>query len=63
MSAVIFDNVSIVFGARPELALPMMDEGKERAEINAATGQILGVHNCSLTLLAISDILTLKTFL
>ena len=49
MSAVIFDNVSIVFGERPELALPMMDEGKDRAEINAATGQVLGVHNCSLT--------------
>ncbi len=49
MSAVIFDNVSIVFGDHPERALPMMDEGKERAEINAATGQVLGVHNCSLT--------------
>lgn len=49
MSAVIFDNVSIVFGDRPERALPMMDEGKERSEINAATGQVLGVHNCSLT--------------
>lgn len=49
MSAVIFDNVSIVFGDHPERALPMMDKGKERAEINAATGQVLGVHNCSLT--------------
>lgn len=49
MSAVIFDNVSIVFGDHPQKALPMMDEGKERAEINAATGQVLGVHNCSLT--------------
>lgn len=49
MSAVIFDNVSIVFGDHPEQALPMMDAGKERAEINAETGQVLGVHNCSLT--------------
>lgn len=49
MSAVIFDNVSIVFGDRPEKALPLMDDGKERAEIHTATGQVLGVHNCSLT--------------
>mmetsp|Transcript_18153 Transcript_18153/g.28307 ORF Transcript_18153/g.28307 Transcript_18153/m.28307 type:complete len:336 (+) Transcript_18153:895-1902(+) len=48
MSAVIFDNVSIVFGDKPEDALPLMDQGQERAEINAATGQVLGVHNCSL---------------
>ncbi len=49
MSAVTFDNVSIVFGDRPEQALPLMDEGKERAEIQQETGQVLGVHNCSLT--------------
>ncbi|WP_299628729.1 choline ABC transporter ATP-binding protein [uncultured Tateyamaria sp.] len=48
MSAVIFDNVSIVFGDKPQDALPLMDAGQERAEINAATGQVLGVHNCSL---------------
>lgn len=47
--AVAFDNVSIVFGDRPDLALPMMDEGRDRAEIQAATGQVLGVHDCSLT--------------
>lgn len=47
--AVDFDNVNIVFGDRPEAALPMMDEMKERTEIQAATGQVLGVHNCSLT--------------
>lgn len=49
MSAVTFDNVSIVFGDRPELALPLMDEGKDRGEIQQATGQVLGVHNCSLS--------------
>ncbi len=48
MSAVAFDNVSIVFGDKPEAALPLMDAGQDRAEIQAATGQILGVHNCSL---------------
>ncbi len=43
-----FDNVSIVFGDRPESALPLMDEGKSREDIQDATGQILGVHDCSI---------------
>lgn len=47
--AVDFDNVNIVFGDKPEAALPMMDAQKERSEIQAETGQILGVHNCSLS--------------
>ena len=48
-TAVDFQNVSIVFGDKPESALPLMDEGQTRGDIQAATGQILGVHNCSLT--------------
>jgi glycine betaine/proline transport system ATP-binding protein len=44
-----FDNVSIVFGDRPEKALPLMDQGHERGEIQRDTGQVLGVHDCSLT--------------
>lgn len=48
MNAVEFDNVSIVFGDKPETALPLMDQGMDRAEIRARTNQILGVHNCSL---------------
>ena len=47
--AVEFDRVSIVFGERPEAALPLMDEGRSRAEVQEATGQVLGVHDCSLT--------------
>lgn len=47
-SAVEFDSVSIVFGDKPELALPLMDEMKSRAEIQVETGQVLGVHNCSI---------------
>jgi glycine betaine/proline transport system ATP-binding protein len=47
-AAVRFDNVSIVFGNNPEAALPLMDQGKSRSEIQAATQQILGVHDCSL---------------
>jgi len=46
--AVEFDNVSIVFGDRPESALPLMDAMKDRADVRHATGQVLGVHNCSL---------------
>ena len=48
MNAVEFDNVSIVFGDNPEAALPLMDAGQERPEIQKACGQVLGVHNCSL---------------
>jgi glycine betaine/proline transport system ATP-binding protein len=44
-----FDCVSIVFGDRPERALPLMDAGRSRSEIQAETGQVLGVHDCSLT--------------
>jgi glycine betaine/proline transport system ATP-binding protein len=44
-----FERVSIVFGGEPQLALPLMDAGRTRAEIQQATGQILGVHDCSLT--------------
>ncbi|WP_374634167.1 choline ABC transporter ATP-binding protein [Paracoccus sp. (in: a-proteobacteria)] len=48
-NAVEFDNVNIVFGDTPETALPLMDQGLGRAPIKAETGQVLGVHNCSLT--------------
>ena len=47
-NAVEFDNVSIVFGEKPQQALPLMDAGQDRAEIETTTGQVLGVHNCSL---------------
>jgi len=49
MTAVEFDAVNIVFGDRPERALPLMDAWKTRAEIHAESGQVLGVHDCSLT--------------
>ncbi|WP_412563895.1 choline ABC transporter ATP-binding protein [Thalassobius sp. MITS945101] len=47
--AVVFDNVSIVFGDKPEAALPLMDQGQSRAEIQKSTQQVLGVHNCTLS--------------
>ncbi|MCR9108795.1 choline ABC transporter ATP-binding protein [Marivita sp. XM-24bin2] len=43
-----FDNVSIVFGEKPKSALPLMDAGQDRAQIQRETGQVLGVHDCSL---------------
>lgn len=46
--AVVFDKVSIVFGSDPQSALPLMDEGKSRSEVQAETNQVLGVHDCSL---------------
>jgi glycine betaine/proline transport system ATP-binding protein len=49
MNAVEFDKVSIVFGDNPDRALPMMDRGMSRSEIQAETGQVLGVHDCSLS--------------
>jgi len=49
MNAVEFDNVSIVFGGKPASALPLMDAGKDRAEVQQETDQTLGVHNCNLS--------------
>lgn len=41
-------DVSVVFGNAAARALPLMDAGKSREEIKEETGQVLGVHNCSL---------------
>jgi len=46
--AVAFDAVNIVFGDRPQDALSLMDEGRTRGDIQTETGQVLGVHDCSL---------------
>jgi glycine betaine/proline transport system ATP-binding protein len=58
MNAVEFDNVSIVFGDKPQTALPLMDQGLERPEIREKCNQILGVHNCSLNV-EVGEILVL----
>ncbi|MBO9656286.1 choline ABC transporter ATP-binding protein [Agrobacterium sp. SOY23] len=47
--AIIFGNVDIVFGDRPDAALPMIDKGSTRDEINVETGLVLGVANASLS--------------
>ena len=49
VNAVEFDRVSIVFGDHPEHALPLMDQGMSRPDIQAKTSQILGVHDCTLS--------------
>ena len=47
--AVEISNVSIVFGDTPKVALPHMDQGLSRADVSAACGQVLGVHDCTLS--------------
>jgi len=46
-TAIKFDNVSIVFGDKPETALPLMDQGLDRTAVQEQTDQVMGVHNCS----------------
>lgn len=48
MTAVRFNNVSIVFGDNPQAALALADQGKNRDEIGAATGKVLGVADATL---------------
>lgn len=49
MSCVIdLQQVCVVFGHTPARALTLLDGGASREEVQAATGQILGVHECSL---------------
>ena len=58
LPAVEFDRVSIVFGDNPHSALPLMDKGQSRGQVQIQTQQILGVHDCSLTV-ATGEILVL----
>jgi glycine betaine/proline transport system ATP-binding protein len=47
--AITFAAVDIVFGDRPQDALPLLEAGQSREAILEATGQILGVAGCTLT--------------
>ena len=49
MSAVVFDNVDIVFGDRAADALKLIDRGKTRDEILKETGVVLGAAGVSLS--------------
>ena len=44
-----FEAVDIVFGGSPKLALPLIDRGMTRPEIDAETGQVVGVAGADLT--------------
>ena len=46
-----FRDVDIVFGDKPERALPLIDQGQTREEIQDATGQVLGVAGANLDVL------------
>lgn len=48
MNAIEFDHCSIIFGKRPGTALELADQGMDRADIQARTGNVLGVHDASL---------------
>lgn len=48
--AITFSNVDILFGNRPETALPLMDAGRSRDDISEETGQVVGVCNASLSI-------------
>ncbi len=41
------DNVSIIFGANTADSLALADAGKSRTEIQEQTGDVLGVHDCT----------------
>ena len=50
MSAVVFDNVDIVFGDKQAEALAMIDKGATRDEILKATGVVLGAAGVDLSI-------------
>ncbi|TCT27573.1 quaternary amine ABC transporter ATP-binding protein [Martelella mediterranea] len=46
--AVSLKNIDIIFGKAPEKALPLLDQGWSRDEINRKTGQVVGVSGANL---------------
>ncbi len=44
------DRVTILFGPRSARALEMADQGASRSEIQSGTGNVLGVHDCSVSI-------------
>ena len=50
MSAVVFDNIDIVFGERQQEALAMIDQGRKRDEILKATNVVLGAAGVNLAI-------------
>ena len=50
MPAVEFRDVDVIFGKDPDAALALLDQGRDRQEILAETGQVLGVAGASLAI-------------
>src|ERR1700731_365849 len=50
MSAVVFENIDIVFGDRQKEALALIDQGRKRDEILKATNVVLGAAGVNLTI-------------
>lgn len=48
LPAVEIDRLTVVFGPRPQRALPLLDAGASRVQLRDAMGLTLGVHDCSL---------------
>lgn len=44
-----FENVNVVFGKQPKRALPLIEQGLDRAEIRDQTDLVVGVQNASLS--------------
>lgn len=50
MTVIALQNVSIIFGKSADNALELADQGQTRSEIQSETDQVLGVHNCTLSI-------------
>src|SRR5882757_1501483 len=50
MSIISIQNLDMVFGTCPKKALELLDKGWEREAIRTKTGQVVGVHNASLSI-------------
>ncbi|WP_144822686.1 choline ABC transporter ATP-binding protein [Marinobacter piscensis] len=44
-----FENVNVVFGKRPKNALPLIEQGQDRAAVHQQTGLVVGVQNATLS--------------
>ena len=49
MKAITINNLDVVFGDKPQLALDLLDKGLSRQEIIDQTSQVVGVDNVSLS--------------
>lgn len=50
MSIINIENLDMVFGPHPQKALKLLDSGLNREGIKQKTGQVVGVHNASLSI-------------